>query len=69
MYVSICACVYVCVCLFVYMMEKWRKQNPRSLLLGLQIGAPPIEICVEYSQKLKSKLPHYLAKPINAQRT
>ena len=35
----------------------WRKGNPCSLLVGMQIGAATVESSMEIPQKLKMDLP------------
>ena len=35
----------------------WRKENPRALLIGLQIRAATVESSIELPQKIKMELP------------
>ena len=36
------------------LVKMWRKQNPRALLVGMQIGAATVESSVEIPQKIKN---------------
>ena len=42
----------------------WRKGNPCSLLVGVQIGVATVENSLENPQKLKIELPYDLASPL-----
>ena len=33
----------------------WGKGNPHTLLMGIQIGAAPVENCKEFPQKAKNR--------------
>ena len=36
------------------LVRMWRKGNPSALLMGMQIGAAPVESCVDITQKIKN---------------